>query len=121
MRALVADPRSTRRAIPAGADRARGSGGSATSAPRSLHDIAPRLARARDQFLEHRAEQSRLELLFADLLLRAQRNVAHRELQLIRAYATGRPRYILRREEKLAAARDELTEFERQKQERLAA
>jgi 16S rRNA G1207 methylase RsmC len=52
----------------------------------TLHDIAPRLARARDLLAEQRESRRR----YNALLLKAERNLAHRELQLARAYATRR-------------------------------
>jgi hypothetical protein len=74
----------------------------------SLHDIAPRLARARDAYI---VEQIRLRTARRRLRhdqLAAERLVAHRELQLVRAQATGRGPYIAQRQRKLAAAQREL-------------
>ena len=88
--------------------------------PVQLSDIAPRLARARDQFLAHRAkvladraEADRVALMRQAKLVELQRLVAHRELQLIRAYATGRGRYIVARQRKLEQARRRLQTVER--------
>lgn len=70
-----------------------------------LADIAPRLARARDQILEERrlARERRRRLI--DDRLRLDRLVAHRELQYIRALKTGRRRYMDTRARKLEEAR----------------
>ena len=73
-----------------------------------LHDIAPRLARARDGLLAQWAAEAVERRRLADLTLHAEWLVAHRELQLIRAEATGRARYIVKRQEKLAWARANL-------------
>jgi hypothetical protein len=79
----------------------------------SLHDIAPRLAKARDQYLAERAERSRIAVARASKLLELQRLVAHRELQLIRAEHTGNRRYIRERQDKLDSARRRLQTIER--------
>lgn len=73
-----------------------------------LADIAPRLALARDQRrVELAAESRRRRRLLAELL-EAERLVAHRELQLIRAQAIGRRAYIAQRAAKLESGRVEL-------------
>lgn len=74
----------------------------------TLATIAPRLAKAQRERMreieaEHAQEQHRQAML-----LRAQRLVAHRELQLVRAGWTHSPRYIAERQRKLEAARTEL-------------
>lgn len=76
--------------------------------PFRLADIAPRLAKARDQHNE-RVRVQRVERWKArDTVLHCEQRVAHRELQLVRAQATGSGRYIAERERKLARAVDEL-------------
>jgi hypothetical protein len=75
---------------------------------RSLAEIAPRLARARDQLVAERRLDGRRRLHVRRLLLDAERLVAHRELQLIRAGRTRDPGYIARRQRKLEAARKAL-------------
>lgn len=74
----------------------------------SLHDIAPRLARARDQLVEERRRERAGREHIARLKLRAERNLAHRELQLARASAADNGRYIAERHRKLAAARAQM-------------
>jgi hypothetical protein len=70
-----------------------------------LESVAPRLAKARDaRVLELRAEAwARRRRMRQELAL--DRLVAHRELQLVRAYGTGNGKYIRARERKLAEAR----------------
>jgi hypothetical protein len=70
-----------------------------------LASVAPRLAKARDErVLELRAEAwARRRRMRQELAL--DRLIAHRELQLVRAYGTGNARYIRARERKLAEAR----------------
>lgn len=78
-----------------------------------LADIAPRLARAVEaerrviaaRVLRERRKQSEI--------LRLERLVAHRELQLVRAYSTCDRRYIKRRAEKLDSARSALEHVRR--------
>lgn len=73
-----------------------------------LDDLAPRIARAyraevRDLALaRERRRTARKRLLKAEWL------VAHRDLQLQRAQAIGRRKYIAQRAAKLTAAREEL-------------
>lgn len=74
---------------------------------RGIRAVAPRLARAFDQ---HRAlaparHQAR------ERLLKAERLVSHRELQLLRADTTGNPRYAEHRARKLDLARAELARW----------
>jgi len=76
-----------------------------------LRLIAPRLGLARDQFLAEREALAKAQRRRANALLRLQWLVAHRELQLLRAGATDKRRYIATREKKLAAARRELDEL----------
>lgn len=75
-----------------------------------LADIAPRLARARDQLLAERRIQEVERLAFISERLRLERLVAHRELQFLRAH--GR-RYAAERARKLAQARGALERLER--------
>ena len=70
-----------------------------------LHAIAPRLARARDAFLASQREHARRERRRLAGLERAEQIVIHRELQLLRAGATGDRRYVARRQHKLDQAR----------------
>lgn len=71
-----------------------------------LRDIAPRLARARDQWI---AEQTRLYVerrLAEHRWHEARRRLDHRELQLLRSVSARRPRsYISQRQRKLDEAR----------------
>lgn len=78
-----------------------------------LREHCPRLARARDQFIEYRAEQWRIEGLRQTKLLELQRLVAHRELQLVRALNTGSGQYIRRRQAMLKSAQRRLQTVER--------
>lgn len=79
----------------------------------SLHSIAPRLARARDQRREELRVASVQRRHMASLVLSSERCVAHRELQLVRAFSTGNGRYIAERQRKLAAAKRELARHRR--------
>lgn len=65
----------------------------------------PRLAKARDDHNRWLHERCHDRLVHADLLYRAEKLLAHRELQAIRAGATSDARYIRKREGKLLAAR----------------
>lgn len=78
----------------------------------SLSEIAPRLARARDQRVARLRYEAAERARYRRLSLKAERLIAHRELQLVRAYATGDGRYIAARQRKLAAARRELAAVE---------
>ena len=77
----------------------------------SLHDIAPRLARARDLLLEIRRRERRARRARREAELKAEWLLAHRELQLVRAQHTGDRRYIKRREHKLKQARKQMARF----------
>lgn len=66
-----------------------------------LHEIAPRLARARDAWVATERTRVRLETK----RLQADRLLAHRELQDVRAANTGNRKYIRHRRRKLEAAR----------------
>lgn len=70
----------------------------------SLHDIAPRLARARDGLLAQRRHERFLRHSHRERELSLERLVAHRELQEVRAANTGNGRYIAARARKLKAA-----------------
>ena len=85
----------------------------------SLHDIAPRLARARDLLVAvlRRERAERLGWLKRELKLESL--VAHRELQLVRALNTGDGRYIKTRRRKLVQAQKALAKI--RDQARLAA
>lgn len=76
-----------------------------------LADIAPRLAKARDQLLEDRRRERAERRRLAQLTLSAERNLAHRELQLVRAFHTGKPKYIAERQRKLDAAKREVARY----------
>jgi hypothetical protein len=78
----------------------------------SLHEIAPRLARARDGLVTDRRSARRRRRLLRDSVLHREWLVAHRDLQLARASATGNGRYILRRRRLLDAARAGLARFQ---------
>lgn len=66
-----------------------------------LRALAPRLCRAWEQ-------QQVLGPALRRRKMKAERLVAHRELQLVRAYSSGDRRYIVRREAKPAQAQREL-------------
>jgi hypothetical protein len=72
--------------------------------------VAPRLERAhrerRIELVQERLARSRARVAE----LKAERLVAHRELQYVRAGAVGDRRYLRRRADKLACARMELAE-----------
>jgi hypothetical protein len=70
----------------------------------SLHDVAPRLARARDQHVAEVRERAQRRAEAETLRVNLDRLVAHRELQLLRAGATNDREYVARRSRKLAAA-----------------
>lgn len=78
-----------------------------------LADIAPRLARARDAWLEEAARLREEQAAANHRWLKAKWLVEHRDLQLIRAPAKGRGDYIDHRRRKLDAARRELARAER--------
>lgn len=70
-----------------------------------LADRCPRLGRARDDLLLRRDRFDREERRRTNRLLRAERLLAHRELQLIRAGFRNERRYVALRQRKLDAAR----------------
>lgn len=74
----------------------------------TLAEIAPGLAHSRDQIVGRRHLEGRRKLNHRRLLLAAERLVAHRELQLIRAGNGHGPRYIAERQRKLDAAQYQL-------------
>jgi hypothetical protein len=69
-----------------------------------LEAVAPRLALARDQHNALVSEQDRLRHVRIAKTLDCERLVAHRQLQLQRAFVTGNGRYIAHRQKKLQAA-----------------
>lgn len=75
---------------------------------RSLHEVAPRLARARDSLVAERRAARTWRRWHSERELHLLWLVSHRELQLERANAKGRGQYIDRRRRKLAEAREEL-------------
>jgi hypothetical protein len=80
--------------------------------PIRLADIAPRLARARDQWVIE-ARRLRDEQHAANQRwLKARWLLEHRDLQLVRAFATGKRGYIAHRQRKLEAARREMAQAE---------
>lgn len=90
-----------------------------------LYTIAPRLAKARDQFLALQRQENEHRIWLINERHRLQKLIAHRELQVLRAGATGDRRYIKRRQDKLDHARAELQRLEQRERardpERLAA
>lgn len=78
-----------------------------------LIDIAPRLGRARDQLIAEAKRQRYLRSERRRLHLKLIWLVDHRDLQLARASATGKGRYITERRKKLDQARRQLERFER--------
>jgi len=76
-----------------------------------LRDIAPRLAKARDGLLDDRRRERAGREHIARLKLRAERNLAHRELQLVRASSTRDGRYIAERQRKLRAAQEQMAKL----------
>ena len=70
-----------------------------------LRENCPRLARARDDLLRLREDARQAERRRTTALLEWERVLAHRELQLVRAYNTGNGRYITERQRKLDVAR----------------
>lgn len=78
-----------------------------------LRDHCPRLAVARDERIAELRQEREDRRAARRQLLAAERMVAHRELQLIRAEATGDRRYIKRRTDKLARGRAQLQRIRR--------
>lgn len=74
----------------------------------ALAEIAPGLAYSRDQIVRRRHLEGRRKLNERRLLLAAERLVAHRELQLIRAGNGHGSKYIAARQRKLVAAQRQL-------------
>jgi hypothetical protein len=74
--------------------------------------FAPRLARARDALVEQLRRERRERGRLRALVTKAERLVAHRELQLVRAYATAKGSYIKERQRKLRAAQRERASYE---------
>jgi hypothetical protein len=70
-----------------------------------LADVAPRLARARDARATELIKEARERRRHTTRLMELERLVAHRELQFLRAGATGSRKYVAGRARKLAAAR----------------
>lgn len=84
-----------------------------------LHRIAPRLARACDQILELRRQETRHERWLTDERLRLARLIAHRDLQLARSYSTRSLSYIRLRQAKLKNAQLQLADLERREGARI--
>lgn len=78
-----------------------------------LAENCPRLAKARDDLLRRREYDRAIERSRTTALLEAQRVLAHRELQLVRALATGDGRYIAVRQRKLDASRRKVAALSR--------
>jgi hypothetical protein len=78
----------------------------------SLHSIAPRLARARDQWIAEAARLRDEQQAANRRWLKARWLLEHRDLQLVRAYATGDAKYIAHRSRKLKAAHREMAQAE---------
>ncbi len=81
--------------------------------PTSFAEIAPRLARAHANVVRQRREARELRGRLREAVLKRERLVAHRELQLARAFATNHGGYISTRRRKLDAARKELAAYTR--------
>lgn len=77
-----------------------------------LADIAPRLALARDQWIAEAARLREEQSAANRRWLKARWLVEHRDLQLVRALATGKSGYIGLRQRKLEAARREMAQAE---------
>ena len=73
-----------------------------------LADIAPRLARARDQWVAERLRLDVEERLALHQWHSARWRLEHRDLQLLRAFRYGTRRYIAERQRKLDAARRDM-------------
>lgn len=78
-----------------------------------LRDNCPRLVKARDDYLRHQEYARTIERNRTNALLEAERVLAHRELQLVRAFATDDARYIAQRERKLDAIRRQVARLRR--------
>lgn len=79
-----------------------------------LADIAPRLALARDQWVAEQAERERRIRYVQNELFRAERCLAHRELQLIRAAAIGNAKYLRHRQRKLEDIQRKIKQLKRE-------
>jgi hypothetical protein len=77
----------------------------------ALASRCPRLARARDGYIAEQARIAASERRSRNERLRLSRLVAHRELQLQRAFWTGSPRYIAVRQRKLQEAQKRLARW----------
>jgi len=84
----------------------------------NLYDIAPRLAKARDDFLAERARIYHERAVLIGIRLNLEWSVAHRELQLQRSRIRKRTRndmvYLDAQTRKLEESRRKLAEVERQ-------
>lgn len=78
-----------------------------------LADVAPRLARARDQHEARIAAERKRQRKLAHERLRLERLIAHRELQLLRAGTTRSQWYVDVRARKLASAQRALARLEK--------
>lgn len=78
-----------------------------------LHELAPRLARARDAWVAWEAQRRAWTIWHTHQVLKLERLVAHRDLQLCRALATGKGGYIDRRRQLLEKAQRDLDRFQR--------
>jgi hypothetical protein len=79
----------------------------------SLHDIAPRLARARDHLVAQLRRERDERRWHRERELHLEWLVAHRDLQLVRAGNTRNGRYIRQRQQKLEQAERLLAEHRR--------
>lgn len=85
--------------------------GQRSGATFSLYEIAPRLALARDQ---HNAEVRRQQMHALNVVIdrhELERLIAHRELQLQRAFRTRDGKYIAERQRKLRSAQQRLAQL----------
>lgn len=79
-----------------------------------LADIAPRLARARDQIVEERRRLAEVERGLSERWMQVRWLVEHRDLQLLRAGAKGDRHYIAERQRKLDRARRQMQWLDRE-------
>lgn len=77
----------------------------------TLAEFAPRLAKARDQLIEARRKARAERRWLGERLVESERVLAHRELQLVRAGATGSRFKIRRRQRLLEESRREVERF----------
>jgi hypothetical protein len=80
-----------------------------------LREHCPRLALARDQRVAEIARETVAQRRWRRERQEALKVEAHRDLQLVRAWATGNPKYIRHRERKLAAIRATLRRLEQER------